>query len=114
MPSSLRADLHYRIWFSSKIKVTLRCEYPNGNECYVKNTKDGHLAPVNVYWRDYALITTTTDEWHFVPSIDGTPAVNADRFFSFKITDSQVLKEMMKRPGGTYKGKITLIFDATI
>ncbi|MCH7376598.1 hypothetical protein MM182_14665 [Aeromonas sp. MR19] len=114
VPSSLRADLHYRIWFSSKIKVTLSCEYPNGSECFIKNTKDGHLVPIHVYWRDYSLITTTTAGLVFAPSVDGTPAVNADRFFSFKITDSQVLKEMMKRPGGTYKGKVTIIFDATI
>jgi hypothetical protein len=84
VPSSLRADLHFRMWFSSSIKITLRCEYPNGNECYVKNTKDGHLAPVNVYWRDRILITTTTTGTHFVPSLAGTPAVNADRFFLSK------------------------------
>ena len=113
VPSSLRADLHFRMWFSSLLEIKLRCEYPNGKECYVKNTKDGHLAPVNVYWRDRTLISTDT-EFNFVPSLDGTPLVNADRFISFKITDSKVLKEMMKRSGGTYKGKITLIFDATI
>lgn len=113
VPSSLRADLHYRVWFSSKIKVTLNCEYPNSDECFIKNTKDGHLVPIHIYWRDYSLITTTGGTV-FVPSFDGLPAVNANRFFSFKITDTQKLKEMMQRSGGTYKGKVTIIFDATI
>lgn len=115
VPSSLQAELHFRIWFSSKIKITLRCEYPNGEECFIKNTKDGHLAPIHVYWRNNAaLITTTSSNIYIVPSMNGSPAVNDDRFFSFKITESQTLEEMMARPGGTYKGKVTIIFDATI
>ncbi|MGU5890715.1 hypothetical protein [Aeromonas hydrophila] len=114
VPPSLRADLHYRMWFSSKIKIILNCEYPNGDECFIKNTNDGHLVPIHVYWQDTTLITTTTAGFLFVPSSDGRPAVNANRFFSFKITDTQKLKEMMQRSGGTYKGKVTIIFDATI
>ncbi|CAJ1877025.1 hypothetical protein OPFLODJI_03371 [Aeromonas hydrophila] len=112
-PVSLSADLSYKIWFSSPVRITLKCEYPNDNECFIINTKNGHKAPVHVYWQKKHIVSTNTS-YLIIPSLDGTPSINETQTLSFKINESQVLNNMMKYPGAQYKGKITVIFDAAI
>lgn len=112
-PSELMADLQYRIWFSSPVKITLKCEYYNDDECFIFNDKNGDKAPIHVYWQKTNLVTTDT-QYRIRPSLDGSPAINEKQSLSFKVTDSQTIKNMMKYPGSKYKGRVTIIFDATI
>ncbi|ARW83322.1 hypothetical protein [Aeromonas salmonicida] len=107
-PSMLKADIPFRAWFSTPVTVTLRCEFKNRMECFIRNIKDGHNVPLHVYWQGNVLISSIGR----VISPGLLPVVAETRLLSFRVTEAQQLKEMMERPGGKYRGNVTIIFDA--
>lgn len=113
IPDMLQQELPFRLWSNSPFTVTLRCQYISGTECALKNSK-GHQATLNTY-----LITGSNEEIKittipltFSPP-SGNPVINGARKIKFRVV-GDVVKEMVKYPGSTYKGDVTLIFDAAI
>ncbi|WP_258228677.1 hypothetical protein [Aeromonas sp. HMWF015] len=113
VPNLLHQKLPFRLWASAPFTVTLRCQYLSGTECGLKNTK-GHQATLNTYFinGNNEEFKITTIPFKFSPS-PGNPILNGARNIKFMVV-GDVVKEMMKYPGSTYKGDVTLIFDAAI
>ena len=112
IPDMLQQELPFRLWSNSPFTVALRCQYISGTECALKNAK-GHQATLNTYFinSENKIFSMTTTPFKFTP-LQG-PIINGARKIKFRVA-GDVVKEMMKYPGSTYKGDITLIFDAAI
>lgn len=110
-PPHLIAELPYRLWSSSTYNVWLNCQYPDGEYCMLSNTRTGHKARFDVIYQNGA------KEEFVLRAITKKPfvgvAINAARILIFKV-DKPALTEMMKSPGSTYKGNVTIIYDAAI
>ncbi|HGY5236304.1 TPA: hypothetical protein ACNV64_000911 [Aeromonas salmonicida subsp. pectinolytica] len=112
VPSVLQQELSFRLWCSAPYTVTLRCQYTSGTECALKNAK-GHQAKLNTYYinLENEIINLSTKPYRFTPLWG--PVINGARKIKFSVA-GDVVTEMMKYPGTTYKGDVTLIFDAAI
>jgi hypothetical protein len=112
IPSVLQQELPFRLWASAPFTLTLRCQYISGTGCALKNSK-GHQAALNTYFinAENEKFSMTTTPSRLAP-LDG-PIINGARKIKFRVA-GDVAKEMMKYPGSTYKGDVTLIFDAAI
>ncbi|WP_429157364.1 hypothetical protein [Aeromonas veronii] len=114
-PASLTATLATRIWASAPYNVRLKCQYINssGDRCLIKNERANHSVPVDVYATGMRniqyLIYPHKDENYYGHSI----LSGDERPFKFEIKSAQI-SEMMKHPGGRYKGDITIIIEAAI
>ncbi|WP_421277136.1 hypothetical protein [Aeromonas veronii] len=112
----LQQDLPFRIWFSSPFTVSLRCQYPWGasDECALKDGK-GRTVPLKTFYVDHHNVITnlTKRPYKFFPPIQGQPVINAVSAIRFQVVGGTVT-EMMKYPGSSFKGDVTLIFDAAI
>jgi len=115
-PNFLQQDLPFRIWFSAPFTVALRCQYQwsASGECALKDSK-GRTVPLKTYYVNRLNETTllTTNKSRFVLPVQGSPVINAARAIRFQIVGGTVA-EMMKYPGSSFKGDVTLIFDAAI
>ncbi|MFM5412345.1 hypothetical protein ACET9F_17830 [Aeromonas veronii] len=115
-PNFLQQDLPFRIWFSAPFTVALRCQYQwsTSGECALKDSK-GRTVPLKTYYVNRFNETTllTTNKSKFVLPVQGIPVINAARAIRFQIVGGTVA-EMMKYPGSSFKGDVTLIFDAAI
>lgn len=113
-PNILQQDLPFRIWFSAPFTVALRCQHQWGTECGLKDGK-GRTVPLKTYYvnsiNEMTLLTTNNKS--FVLPVQGKPVINAARAIRFQIVGGTVA-EMMKYPGSSFKGDVTLIFDAAI
>ncbi|MFM5753711.1 hypothetical protein ACET52_02485 [Aeromonas veronii] len=112
----LQQDLPFRIWFSAPFSVALRCQYQwsASGECALKDSK-GRTVPLKTYYVNSKNEVTllTTKEYKFSLPRQGQPVVNAARAIRFQIIGGTVA-EMMKYPGSSFKGDVTLTFDAGI
>ncbi|HEH9419578.1 TPA: hypothetical protein SIA31_003666 [Aeromonas sobria] len=111
LPPHLIAELPYRIWSSLSYNVWLNCQYPDGEYCMLSNTRTGHKARFDVIYqngvkKEFVLRTITKQLFTGVSK-------NVERTLIFKV-DKPALTEMMKYPGSTYKGNVTIIYDAAI
>lgn len=115
-PTILQEELPFRIWFSAPFTLALRCQYKwsASSECALKDGK-GRTVPLKTYYvgniNKMALLTT--NKQRFAPPVQGTPVINAARSIRFQVVGGAVV-EMMKYPGSSFKGDVTLIFDAAI
>ncbi|KHA57470.1 hypothetical protein NM74_06055 [Aeromonas hydrophila] len=111
---TLEAILPARIWVASPYNVSLKCQYPDarGEQCQIKNNSNDHKVVVNVsakgksgYWKIYA---------HQQEKFYGHDILKGDyRPFRFSVEKERV-QEMMRYPGSTYTGNITIVIDAAI
>ncbi|QWL57251.1 hypothetical protein HQ400_01625 [Aeromonas jandaei] len=113
-PSILQQDLPFRIWFSAPFTVSLRCQHQWGTECGLKDGK-GRTVPLKTYYVNSIneMTLLTTNKHSFVLPVQGKPVTNAARAIRFQVVGGTVA-EMMKYPGSSFKGDVTLIFDAAI
>ena len=113
-PSILQQDLPFRIWFSAPFTVSLRCQHQWGTECGLKDSK-GRTVPLKTYYVNSIneMTLLTTNKYNFVLPVQGKPIINAARAIRFQVVGGTVA-EMMKYPGSSFKGDVTLIFDAAI
>lgn len=111
IPDMLQQELPFRLWSNSPFTVALRCQYISGTECALKNPK-GHQATLNTYFiaGSNEEFKITTIPFTYIPP-SGSPVIT--RKIKFRVA-GDVVKEMVKYPGSTYKGDVTLIFDAAI
>lgn len=115
-PNILQQDLPFRIWFSAPFTVALRCQYQwsASSECALKDSK-GRTVPLKTYYvnRLNEMTLLSTNKYKFVLPVQGKPVINAARAIRFQVVGGTVA-EMMKYPGSSFKGDVTLIFDAAI
>lgn len=113
-PSNLKAELPFRLWSSAAFDVSLSyCQYQNNRQCQLKNIKNSHKTNVKINYinGEGKSILLTTSKYRFT-NINGE-YINVARNFSFEI-DKTNLTEMMKYPGSTYQGDVTIMFEAEI
>ena len=87
--------------------------FPSG-ECALKDSK-GRTVPLKTHYVNSIneMFLLTTNKTRFVLPVQGSPVINAASAIRFQIVGGTVA-EMMKYPGSSFKGDVTLIFDAAI
>ncbi|WDA23539.1 hypothetical protein PSC74_16060 [Aeromonas hydrophila] len=115
-PPYLIAELPYRLWSSSDFNVWLNCQYAIGEVCMLNNERLGMQVRLDVIY-----VNKSKEEIPlkhgvkklFSASLRGPYFINEERSIIFKVQEP-VLALMMEYPGSTYKGNVTLIYDAAI
>lgn len=114
-PDYLDAVLPARFWVAVPYRVSLSCQYLNarGDGCQIKNDRNDHKVPVKVYGtgirnQEWPVYAGKTDIYAYHKIL-----ADSNRPFRFVVEKNSV-QEMMKYPGSTYKGDITIIIDVTI
>lgn len=113
-PPNLKAELPFKIWLSAPFRISLSyCQYQNNGQCQLKNIKNSHKTNIEISYinGEGKSIQLSTSEYKFI-NTDGK-YVNAVRNLLFEINKTN-LTEMMKYPGSTYQGDVTIMFEAEI
>lgn len=109
-PEILQRDLPFRISASANMHVWLRCQYRALNACGLKNERL-KVVPLKTFYVGEA---NKTYELSLVQTtLSFNSLYNAPRYIRFQVVGDSV-REMMKYPGTTFKGDVTLIFDASL
>lgn len=120
-PTRLYRDLPFRLWSGGPFNMYLNCQYSAGNNCAIRN-QNNRQVPINVAVTlpsHVALANGGTVRRESLPV--GSAA--AKRFRSVSIGLNQpaqlhfeasqaAVNDMLKQPGSTYQGDVTIIFDA--
>ncbi|MNF34763.1 hypothetical protein D3C76_677640 [compost metagenome] len=114
-PDYLDAVLPARFWVAVPYHASLSCQYLNaqGDGCQIKSDKNDHKVPVKVYGtgirnKEWPLYAGKKDLYAYHKIL-----VDSNRPFRF-VVEKKSVQEMMKYPGSTYKGDITIIIDVAI
>lgn len=112
-PPNLKAELPFRLWKSAEANVSLSyCQYQNNNKCQLNNIKNNHKIDFNIsYVTGLGEHAPLTKSKHRLFN-DGI-YIGVKRKIAFEI-DKANLTEMMKYPGSTYQGDVTIMFEAEI
>ena len=112
-PPNLKAELPFSLWKSAEANVSLSyCQYQNNNKCQLNNIKNNHKIDFNVsYITGLGEHAPLTKSKHRLFN-DGIH-IGVKRKIVFEI-DKTNLTEMMKYPGSTYQGDVTIMFEAEI
>lgn len=110
-PKILRQDLPFRLSSSAAIYLSLRCQYQVSNNCGLRNERS-RIVPLETLYvngvnKEMKLSTNQT-ALH-----SSGPLHNVQRTIRFQVVGDSV-REMMGDPGSTFKGDVTLVFDASI
>ncbi|EKB17619.1 hypothetical protein [Aeromonas veronii] len=117
VPTSLQGEISYRVWTTAPYGVTVRCGELDGNYCLLNNEQTGYKARIRVlsanpYSSGFAYLTPGRTH-RFSVVLDGVGDVGRERIIRFTINQTE-LGEVLKKPGGTYKGTVTLIYEAVL
>ncbi len=108
----LSNEISYSLWASSNVKVSLRCQYKFNDACGIKNEKD-HIVGLNVYdlanGKERFLLTEKSSKTINVIN----PMMGVERKILFRV-DNLSVTSMLKYPGSTYSGNVTIVYDASI
>lgn len=113
-PTNLKAELPFKLWFSAPFDVSLSyCQYQNNGQCQLKNIKNSHKTNIEISYINGIgkSVPLSTSKYHFT-NTDGE-YINVARKLLFEINKTN-LTEMMKYPGSTYQGDVTIMFEAEI
>lgn len=113
-PPNFKAELPFKLWFSAPFDVSLSyCQYQNNGQCQLKNIKNSHKTNIEISYINGIgkSILLSTTKYHFT-NTDGE-YINVARKLLFEINKTN-LTEMMKYPGSTYQGDVTIMFEAEI
>ncbi|HFK2925761.1 TPA: hypothetical protein ACGY8I_003039 [Aeromonas hydrophila] len=116
IPPYLIAELLYRLWSSSDFNVWLNCQYAIGEVCMLNNERLGMQVRLDVIYVNKSKEEISLKHGVkklFSASLRGPYFINEERSIIFKVQEP-VLALMMEYPGSTYKGNVTLIYDAAI
>ncbi len=122
-PPALRREMPFRLWSSGPFMVYLSdCEYRVAGQCGIHNTNDNHTVPLEVAVTLPGIIAESTGSFVHKQLL-GTDKFTAERLSSasyivnqrsllhFEVGQASVA-EMMRYPGGNYKGNVTVMFDS--
>ena len=105
-PSILKENIPFSIFATSLFRVSYVCQYSIGVQCALKNTRNDHMVGLDMFY----LIPPSTRlklPIHILPVGQNARG----RAIGFEVAGDNV-KAMVKYPGSTYKGVVTLVFDA--
>lgn len=121
-PQGLQRDLLFRIWSSGPFNAYKICQYPLGDRCGIRNDLN-HEVPVSVAvslpgdFREQGQLVTRLA----IPSGRGSAVgfemqravSNRQASLHFQVSREHTA-QMLNHPGKTYRGDVTVVFDAEI
>jgi hypothetical protein len=121
-PLRLYHDSPLRLWAGSAFKVYLACQYDtNLNTCRLKNQTADHYVPVNVAISlpgGFSNAGRPVDRLPLIDRVANAKTIvptgfvsNAPGTLHFEVSADSAA-EMLRYPGATYSGAITIIYDA--
>lgn len=111
-PRSLEQKLPFNISASADYEISTACQYSVGMDyCALKNTKNEHLVKLETFYEQRD--TSGVSLLELPVRVPISNPTDHQRNIMFKVSGSDI-PEMMKYPGSTYKGTVTLIIDASI
>ncbi|HHQ4471938.1 hypothetical protein [Aeromonas sp. S41-2] len=116
VPVYLTGELPYKLWATSTYAAFLKCDNADGLSCQLKNTQTGHKVRLTVYNMSTLgeqTMLSLAGITKFPVNIDGAGVIGREQKVIFKIEKSE-LGKILKYPGGTYKGTVTIVFDALL
>ncbi|NBA93690.1 hypothetical protein GUY40_01725 [Pseudomonas sp. R5(2019)] len=121
-PQRLYREHPFRIWSSGPFKVYMRCDQSVGEACAIQNAQ-GHEVPVQVALSLPETITHSgtpvkqlpipTRETAALVFDSLAPTLNRQGRLHYEVAREHA-GEMLKYPGTTYSGSVTLVFDAEL
>ncbi|WP_196765149.1 hypothetical protein [Pseudomonas monteilii] len=121
-PQRLNRDLPFRAWSTGPFKVYKLCQYDVGPECGIRNEHNDQV-PVLVALTLPGGIQHAGGQVERLALPSGaqaalqfdavTPTLNRRGQLHFDVERSQV-QNMLRHPGSTYTGQVTVVFDAEL
>lgn len=120
-PTRLYRDLPFRLWSGGPFNMYLNCQYSAGSNCAIRN-QNNRQVPINVAVTlpsHVALANGGAVRREILPV--GSTAAKRFRSVSTGLNQPAQLhfeagqaavNDMLKQPGSTYQGDVTIIFDA--
>ncbi|TBU77004.1 hypothetical protein [Phytopseudomonas daroniae] len=120
-PTRLYRDLPFRLWSGGPFNMYLNCQYSAGSNCAIRNQNNSQV-PINVAVTLPSHVALTNGGAVRRESLPvGSAAAKRFRSVStglnqpaqlhFEASQAAV-NDMLKQPGSTYQGDVTIIFDA--
>ena len=123
-PEKLVRDLPFRITKTGPMSVFMECEYPVGLLCGVRNPRNNHIAALDIKMSlpgGLQLHNGQAVERHPIPTgrmqrlrvETATPVFNQPGALHFATAPGEAAA-MVQHPGDTYRGNVTVVFDALL
>ena len=123
-PEKLVRDLPFRITNSGPLSVFMECEHPVGRSCGIQNTRNNDLAALDIEVSlpgGIQLNNGQAVQRHPIPAGRGrplhveavTPVFNQPGALHFATAPGEAAA-MVANPGDTYRGNVTVVFDALL
>ncbi len=123
-PEKLVRDLPFRITKTGPMSVFMECEYPVGLLCGVRNPRNNHIAALDIKMSlpgGLQLHNGQAVERHPIPTgrtmplrvETVTPVFNQPGALHFATAPGEAAA-MVQHPGDTYRGNVTVVFDALL
>ncbi|WJM94470.1 hypothetical protein QEP73_12710 [Pseudomonas defluvii] len=123
-PEKLVRDLPFRITKTGPMSVFMECEYPVGLSCGVRNPRNNHTAALEIKMSlpgGLQLHNGQAVERHPIPTgrmqrlrvETATPVFNQPGALHFATAPGEAAA-MVQHPGDTYRGNVTVVFDALL
>lgn len=123
-PEKLVRDLPFRITKTGPMSVFMECEYPVGLSCGVRNPRNNHIAALDIKMSlpgGLQLHNGQAVERHPIPTgrmqrlrvETATPVFNQPGALHFATAPGEAAA-MVANPGDTYRGNVTVVFDALL
>ncbi len=123
-PEKLVRDLPFRITNTGPLSIYMECEHPTGRSCGIQNTRNSEIAALDVAVslpggiqlnngqavQRFPIPTGRARPLH-VDAV--TPVFNQPGALHFATAAGEAA-EMVKNPGDTYRGNVTVVFDALL
>jgi len=121
IPPSLSKEVPFSLSSSSGFSVKMQCGHDGGNQnCGLQNTQTGQIVPLEVSMTLPGYKSNGADVYYMsiTSAASGYKIDVPGRFITYRRShvDFRVLRPavetMVKAPGSTWKGSVTLVFDA--
>ncbi len=123
-PEKLVRDLPFRITNTGPLSIYMECEHPTARSCGIQNTRSSEIAALDVAVslpggiqlnngqavQRFPIPTGRARPLH-VDAV--TPVFNQPGALHFATAAGEAA-EMVKNPGDTYRGNVTVVFDALL
>lgn len=123
VPDSLRKEVPFTLSTSREFKVWMQCEHTVGEGCGLRNQTTAEIVPLDIRVTLPGLVTGSGPVHQYLLTnnrFTGNPfapyftyVANSRSTLHFRVNKPAV-EQMVKQPGSSWRGGVTLIFDSKI
>jgi len=123
IPDNLQKEVPFMLSTTGNLRVKMRCEYSVGQTCGLQNSKNSERVPLNVMMtlpglhdnngREMNNTVLDTSEKGLDIAPPGQLIANRRSHLDF-IVQRPTVEKMVKSPGSTWKGVVTLLFESEV